>query len=341
MENQEVNCTIRRYMLTLKLLKAMLHINFMSKIFIPIGTFALLVFLIIWLWQRQPTTPIKSEPPQKVQTQNDQKQNLDETLKIQNNLVVKSQKAQIKGKINPLDYFIIASSSFSKITRANEKGDFEIEISLEKGLNLLDYATTSKDLKKLSKNSLTYYLLPDSPFKTVYAGSVKSIFDTLVTITTPSGDINARTSSATELEIPSPDETEKPVVSSLKNVRVGDYAISLGESIDQNSQTSQKLTVIRQDKPQNTAKIISAQIITSPNKNVFSVKNLSDEKIIELLTSKDTQIQLENLGASPTPTLKSTAKTPEASQIVKDKNAIIIYHDESGKNIVDLIYLLP
>lgn len=326
----------------LKLLKVMLYLKTMSKIFIPIGAFALLVFLIVWLWQRQPTTPIKTETQQKQATQSAQSQSSsDDPLKIQNNLVVKTQKAVIKGKINPRDYFIVASNSFKKIVRANEKGDFEIEVSLGKDLNLLDYAITPKDLKKISQNSLAYFQLPDAQFKSVYAGSVKSVFDTLVTVTTPNGDVNLRTSGSSQLEIPAPEDETDTSAGTLKDIRVGDYAISLGESIDENSQTSQKLTIVRQDKPLNTSKIVLSQIITSPVKNIFTVKNLQDSKVIELITSTNTQVQLEDQNPSPTPSPKSSSKTPADSQIAKDKNSIIIYHQEGNKNVADLVYLLP
>lgn len=319
----------------------------MSKIFLGIGSLALLIFLIVWLWQRQPSGPTQSVTPQKTESKTDQKQNVQAaTAKPQDNLIVSSQNIKIKGKLNPNEHLIIASNTFNKIVKTGNTGDFEVEVALQKGLNLLDYTSVSSDLKNINKHSLTYYNSAEKKFKSVYAGTVKSIFDTLLTITTPSGEINARTSRSTQLEIPQSEEDseiEESTSTALRNIRVGDFAITLGENSDQNTQVSSSLTIIRQSKPQNNARTITAQIATAPKQNNFTAKNLADSKVIELTITKETVVQLEvETPAAATPTPKSSPKTQSpASQIIKDKNAIVIYHQDSDKNIVDLIYLLP
>lgn len=318
----------------------------MSKIFLGVASLALLIFLIVWLWQRQPSGPNEPITPQETDSKSDQKQNAQAaTAKPQDDLVVSSQNIKIKGKLNPNDYLIIASNTFNKIVKTGDAGDFEVEVTLQKGLNLLDYISVSSDLKNINRNSLTYYFSPDKKFKSVYAGVVKSIFDTLLTITTPNGEVNARTSRSTVLEIPQSEENlgiEESTSTALRNIRVGDFAISLGENSDQNTQVSGSLTILRQNKPQNNTKTMTAQIATTPKQNAFSAKNLTDSKVLELTLTKETIVQEDAQTPAASPTPKASPKTQSlTSQIVKDKNAIIIYHQENEKNIVDLIYLLP
>lgn len=316
----------------------------MSKVFLGIGSLALLVILIVWLWQRQPSAPQQSVLSQKTESESNQNPTDDKSaLKPQDNLVVATEKIKIKGKLNPNDYLIIASNNFNKVTKAGVVGDFEVEVALQTGLNLIDYIAASSDLKNLNKNPLTFYYSPDKKFKSVYTGSVKSIFDTLLTITTTNGEINARTSRSTELDIPSaePDAgIEESTSTALRNIRVGDYAISLGENSDQNTQNSASITIIRQNIPQNNTRTVTAQIVSIPKQNIFTAKNLSDSKAIELTLTKTTEVQTEN-GNPPSSPIAKASPNAQTSQIIKDKNAIIIYREESAKNIADLIYLLP
>lgn len=314
----------------------------MSKIFVGITSLALLIFLIVWLWQRQPSGPVQTAPTQKTEVEKTGPQTSENsTAKPQDNLIVASEKIKIKGKLTPNNYLVIASNTFNKIVKTENDGNFEIEVNLQKGLNLIDYVSISSDLKNVSISPLTYYNTADKKFKSVYAGTVKSIFDNLLTVTTPNGEINARTSKTTELDIPQSEEElgiKESTSTALRNIRVGDYAITLGENSDQNTQISGNLEIIRLNKPQNNAKILTAQIASNPKQNSFTAKNLVDSKVVELTITKETTIQLEAETPAASPSPKSSPKTP-ASQITKDKNAIIIYHEEAGKNIIDLIYL--
>lgn len=318
----------------------------MSKFFLGIGSLALLIFLIVWLWQRQPSGPSQTVLSQQTKAKDAQIQPAaDSVAKPLDNLVVATEKIKIRGKLSPNDYLVITSNLFNKIVKTEIDGSFEVELTLQKDLNLIDYISLSSDLKKINVYPLTFFFSPDKKFKSVQAGSVKSIFDTLLTLTTPNGEINVRTSAATELAIPKleEDETAESTGAALRSIRVGDYAISLGENSDSNSQNSQSLTIIRQNKPQNNQKTVTAQIATAPKQNAFLAKNLSDSKAFDLVITKETEIQLETAipgAADPTPKAPPTTQSL-SSQIVKDKNAIIIYHEENGKNIADLIYLLP
>ncbi len=315
----------------------------MSKFILGSVSLALLIFLIVWLWQRQPSTPEQTVLSQKTESETNQNPTDSKSAsKPQDNLVVATEKIKIKGILNPSDYLIIASNNANSVTKAGAAGDFEVEVTLQSGLNLIDYISTSSDLKNLTKNPLTFYYSPDKKFKSVYAGSVKSIFDSLLTITTSNSEINARTSRSTELDIPTAEEDagiEESTSTALRNIRVGDYAISLGENSDQNTQISESLTIIRKNVPQNNTRTVTAQIASIPKQNIFTAKNLSDSKAIELTLTKITEVQTENQIPPTSPIAKASPNTP-ASQIIKDKNAIIIYHEENGKNIVDLIYIL-
>lgn len=315
----------------------------MSKIFLGIGSLALLIFLIVWLWQRQPSGPVQTVLSQQTKAQDSQKQPAaDSMAKPQDNLVVATGKIKIRGKLNPNDYLVITSNLYNKIVKTEIDGSFNVEVTLQKDLNLIDYISLSSDLKKISVYPLTFYYSPDKKFKSVQSGSVKSIFDTLLTLSTPNGEINVRTSTSTELDIPKleEDQTAESTGAALRSIRVGDYAISLGENSDQNTQNSGSLTIIRQNIPQNNTRTVTAQIASIPKQNKFTAKNLSDSKVIDLTLSKTTQVQTENVTPPPSPVAKTTPNTL-TSQITKDKNAIIIYHEEADINLIDLIYLLP
>lgn len=295
----------------------------------------LLIFLIIWLWQRQPLAPKEAEFSQKSTESQNQKQN-DKSTSSLDNLVSNSQKIAIKGKTDPKSYLVIASNSLFLVSKPTGTGEFDLEITLEKGLNLINYSQINSDLKTHQQKSLTYFFDPKDQSKTVFAGTVKSIFDALITLTSPNNEVNIRTSRDTQFDVPA-SKDEEATESALNNIRVGDFAITLGDISDKDTQIAKKITIIRDNKPQNSAQILTAQIITSPKQNNFSVKNLEDSEILELTVNKETEIQTEGNDSQESPTPKSSP----ISQIAKDKNAIIIYHQEGSKNIVDLIYLLP
>lgn len=313
----------------------------MGKFLLGIGSLFLLIILIIWLWQRQPTEPmqIASAP----ETKTTASENSDNTkLNPDNNLVLKSDLIAIKSKTSPNNYFVIASETTNLVNKSDTEGNINLQINLQKGLNLIKLTQISEDLKVVSEEILTYYVDKDESAKTVYSGTVKSIFDTLITLTAPDGEINISTSQTTKLDIPKPEDSEnESTQSALNAIRVGDYGISLGEKSEKNTQVSKSLSILRDTKPANGYQILTTLIVSNPNKNLFSAKSLTDSKVFDLALDKNSQFQDQNQQPSPSPKTSTKTQTDQFEQIVKDKKAIVIFHSQKDKNIVDRIFLLP
>lgn len=316
-----------------------------KKILFPLTILLLAIFSIIWLWQRQP--PIQKEEVLSQKSQSQENQNPQDGKKageFPNNIVSNQQSLQLKGKIKPKDFIVITSNSFSLIAPSDNNGNFEANVNLSNGLNLINYQTVSNDLKEIQGKSLTYYFDKSQKSKTVYAGTVKNIFDTLITISTPEGDISLQSSGDTQFALPQPeDDNQNTKIGSspLKDIRVGDFAVSLGNISSNNAQIAQKIIILRTEKPQNLSQVITAQVAQSPKNNFFTVKNLRDSKIVELNLTSDSQIQIENAAPPPTPKTQNKSQIANIGEIIKEKNAIIVYHSNQEKLIVDRVLLLP
>jgi len=96
----------------------------------------------------------------------------------------------------------------------------------------------------------------------------------------------------------------------------------------ENQLEAKKIEINRGDKPQNLRRLTVVKTLTAPRQNLFSAKDQENGEIKEFTLTKTSQIFLDGNEA------KSTG-------ITRDKNAIIISHEEKGKGLVDLIYLLP
>lgn len=289
-------------------------------------------YLVIWLWQRQPYPPPTPQPtPVQEATSSvaGQKSQQGPILALKNNQILQSPQLKVEGKTD-LDQFIVIYSNDYQAVAKSASGNFSTEITLSSGLNLIELSTVDHDQSKIDRRPLTLYLDPkETGSSVVFAGSVKSIFDTLLTLTTPNGDKNVRTAQTTKITIPEDEEESKNAT--VKNVRIGDYAIALGNPPDSgadNSLIAARIEILRKDKPQNYIRVVSATIITAVVQNLFSVKNSNDGKIIELTAVRDSQIQVDD-------------KDGKTADIARDKNAIVFYHQDGDKNIADLIYLIP
>lgn len=288
-------------------------------------------YLVTWLWQRQPypATPEVTPLSEATSSVAGQKSQQGLTLALKNNQILQSPQLKVEGKADPDQLIAIYTNDYQAIAKSIG-GNFSTQITLSSGLNLIELSTISHDQSKTDRQVLTLYLEPKETGSTVvFAGSVKSIFDTLLTLTTPNGDKNVRTSKTTEIVIPEDEEESKNAT--VKNVRIGDWAIALGnppEGGADDSLIAARIAILRKDKPQNNIRVARATIITSVVQNLFSVKNSADGKIIELSLARDSQIQIEG-------------KDGKTADIVRDKTAIVFYHTEADKNLVDLIYLLP
>lgn len=282
---------------------------------------------LVWLWQRQPKSQqaISFLEESQESTPQAQKESNDLEISPKDGLVLTQNLVKFKGKASADTFVTIYSNDFQTVTRATKSGDFEKEVELANGLNLITLAILNQKQELEQEKSLTLFVTEESVGNTVFAGSVKSIFDTLVTITTPNGDRSVRTSKSTKIDVPQEEQSTGPAI---KNIRVGDYAIALGNAQDKDTQVATSLQIIRDDKPQNTKVLTKAVIITNVKNNLFSAKKVASGEIAEFSLAKQSKVEKDD---SP---LKIT-------DITRDKNAFIFYHPEKNQNIVDLVFLLP
>lgn len=287
-----------------------------------------LLFLIFWLWQRQPKTIIRSIGGKTSQDQDQKAQNLvQDPFSPKNCSVLFEAKSTLKGKVAPNSYLAIFSNDYHSITKSDDSGSFEVELVLSKGLNLFDVVVVSQEVKEIEKRSLQFYYSSEkTDANCAFAGSVKSIFDNLLTVTLPTGDVKITIQNSTQTQIP--EDEEESTRTAASQIRIGDYVTSLGKTSDFQSQLSQNLTVSRTDKPKNNKQITIVKTLTKVNKNILPVKILKDEKITDFTLSKDTEVQIN----------QASAKTQD---IVPDKFAIIIFEQSSQKSIADFVYILP
>ena len=289
------------------------------------------IFFLYWLWQRQPQ-PKELQTPETI-SENKSAQKKEEKLVTTPpaGSVQTSSKIKIEGKTKPELFVAIFSNDLAIITRSDKSGAFHQEVTLEQGLNQIEIVTISKDLKEDQHDSLLLYLAAESDMGTaVFAGPVKSIFDTLLTISGESGEISVRTTQTTKIKLPPPPGDEEATGPAIKNIRVGDFLIALGDpSDDRSDQLKAKLVeVVRENKPQNLRKLTLVKILSVARQSLFSAKSLADNSILELTIDKASQVTVDG-------------KEAKSADIEKNKNAIIIYHPDANKKLLDLIYLLP
>lgn len=281
---------------------------------------------MFWLWQRQPKPQQAISFLGKSPESTFQAQKESDNLQIspQDNLVLTQNLVKFKGKA-AADTFVTIYANNLQIVSSTKSGDFAKEVELANGLNLITLTIFNQKLEKGQEKQLTLFVTAESVGNTVFAGSVKSIFDTLVTIATPNGDRNIRTSKSTKIDVP---EEKQSTGAAIKNIRVGDYAIALGDSQDKDTLVAQKLQIVRENKPQNSKQFVAGKIITNVRANLFSIKNQANDQIIELTLTKNSQVNIgENQG--------------KTTDIIRDKTALIFYHPDGDKKIVDLVYLIP
>ena len=300
----------------------------MKKLVLSIVIISGFVALAAWLWTLQPTgkpDSVLSEKNQIIQTP-EQTSNYDPA----DFSVLKTTAIILKGKAEPDQIVAISTGTSNTIIKADPNGNFQQGLTLQKGLNLVKVTTVSPDLKNAEEKILTYDVNSDTPSTIVFAGSVKTIFDTLITVSTPSGEKSIRAGKSTAWDIPKEKETGESTPSTeLESVRIGDYAIAVGNYPDEKGQTdtivAQKITILRENKPTNDSTIIAGTTLTATTNNTLSVKNSKDETV-ELTLDKNT-------------TATIAGKDAPTESISKDKTAIIIYHQEDENNILDAIYI--
>jgi len=280
------------------------------------------------LWQRQPRGPSERQATDSSQISDKVKKEA-ETFQISpaHGTVVDSQTITMSGKSEPNSLVLIYSNDTSGVAKTREDGSYQLQSSLEPGLNLLKIIFVSPSGQITQEENLTLYFSQKDVGKTVAAGSVKSIFDNLVTVTTQTEDINIRTAKSTIFDVPK-EEDVKEATEEVDNIRIGDYVIATGDASDQDSLIAKNLQVIRTNKPQLTKQMVIAKIASTLRQNIFSAKNNKDAKIIEFTLDKNSEILQDG-------------NEVKSEIITKDKSAIIFYTEDNDTSLIDLIYLLP
>ena len=285
-------------------------------------------YAIWWLWQRQP----KIQTEQKKQTSMEQikpSQNAGFVKNPKDLQVLASGKIDIAGKVDGETYIVIVSNSTSAIGKSAKDGEFKIPIELSEELNLLDIQVFDNNLNAQGAEEKTLFVAQKETLPQnwqVYAGSVKSILDNLITLNTQTGEKNVKKDTKTNLILPSPPSSKKQKPTPDESIRIGDFAIALGE-VKEEILNAQNLEIIRENKPQITKKILIAKILTVPKANKFNAKDNEANRILDFTLDKNSKI-LKN------------GQSVNDTDIQKDLNAIIVYQDKDEKSLVDLVYLL-
>ncbi|OGD91763.1 hypothetical protein A3D07_02360 [Candidatus Curtissbacteria bacterium RIFCSPHIGHO2_02_FULL_42_15] len=286
------------------------------------------IYSIYWLWQRQPKpAQIKQETTNQVQTPKPQKAGFVQVPK--DSQILSSGKIEISGKVDSEAYIVVVSNSTSAIGRSEKSGEFKIPIELARGLNLLDIQVFNNNLSAIGSEQKTVYVAEGEPLPQnweVYAGSVKSILDNLITLTTSTGEKSVKKETKTNLILPSPILSKKPAPAPDESIRIGDFAIALGEVKDE-ILNAQDLEIIRENKPQITRKISIAKILTVAKAGKFSAKDTEANKILDFTLGKNS-------------TVIKNGQSAKDTDIQKDSNAIIVYQDEDDERLADFVYLL-
>src|SRR3990167_8963706 len=299
------------------------------NIFFFLAIFSSLVFAIWWLWQRQPKTPTDEKKQPSMEQIKPQK-NTDFVKNPKDSQILQSAKTEFQGKTNGEAYVVIVTNSTSTIDKSEKNGEFKIPIELSAGLNLLEIKIFDNNLSPAGSEQKTVYVKENEPLPQnwqIFAGSVKGILNNLITLTTPTGEKSVKKDTKTNLILPSPILSKKPTPAPDDSIRIGDFAIALGETKDE-ILNAQNLEIIRENKPQITKKVSIAKILTSAKANKFSAKQNEENKILDFTLDKNSKILKNGQSAKDT-------------DIAKDLNAIIVYQDEDGERLIDLAYLLP
>jgi len=279
------------------------------------------IFFSYWLWQRQPkkTTP---QPETKV-TQDEIIKSDDENIVVkttpEDGAIVDNNALPLTIKTSAQNYFAVSATADNPITKTDDKGQAKVDLKLSDGLNIVKVTVFNRGFSKTFDKQIAIYLKPakkNVDAKILAAGTVKNLFEDVVTITTFAGDKNIKTKGA-KVASPSP----SPVSKSKSLLVLGNPASS-----DQIEATS--IEIFRDNKPQLTKEVSIVKILSKVKDNSFSVKVEKGNNIEEFSLPKD-------------PAISKDGQKGTADDIQKDKKAIIISHPQDNKKIVDLVYLLP
>lgn len=300
--------------------------NRLAKYLVILILAASFIFGLWWLWQRQP----KPKFSQETQIANlDNKPTEGSPISPPDLTVQTTQKVSFKGKTKVNSLIVFYSNNFATVTKSDNDGNFaSSEVTFEKGFNQVNMAVI---LDNLAQNTTFNYLLADDTKDgdIIYAGPVKKILDTLITISLNLDEKNVRTLNSV-FTFSQDLNSEEAALSPIKRIRIEDFIIAQGflpQDKNDNQLKAKRIEVFRQN-PVNTRSLAIAKIIAGPKQNKLQAKVTSDNSLLELTASKETRIQMDK-------------ETVQLKDVKKDKNAILVYHLEEDKKLIDLIYLLP
>lgn len=301
----------------------------MAKIAITVIFTLAIVAFMYWLWQRQPRIPQVTTPQIQQVTGAEREQSLQ--IKPQDGSILAQNKITFEGQTKPNQIVLIYSNDFASAVSSDKNGNFSQNATLVGGLNIVQIVYQQNDPKQSQKYTLTYLVAAKSdPGKTnVFAGSVKSIFDTVLVITWQGKDKTINAARDIDVILPkNKGEESEATGSAFSNLRLRDFIIATGTLTKNGQLTAKSLEVIRENPPQMLAQFAQIKILNAPNKNSFSARDETTSEIVAYSVDKNTEI------------LQDSQKV-QAKDIAKDKKALVVYHSEKNQNLVDFIYLLP
>jgi len=305
-----------------------------AKIIIIIASVAALFYFMYWLWQRQPKEQPQPEP-QSQNTQNQIVENKNEEVTITttpaDGAIVDNADSTLAIKTKAASFVAIFSNSFSQIAKTDSAGLVTQDEKFDSALNLIQISIFTDDFtKRIDKKIAIYTRNAKTPpsANVVVAGTVKNIFQNVITVDSFGQDNKIKQDSATKINYPTPLPAAKKSATNNQDIRVGDYLIVLGKTGTVDEISALNIDIYRDSKPQIQKDIGQYLLLTPVKNNVFSAKGGSENQISEFTLNKNSQIS-------------KGGQTASATDITKGQKALIVFHPEADKKIADLIYLLP
>lgn len=300
----------------------------MGKFIVSLFFTTLIIVSVYLLWQRQPKGQLPQKPEIEPATQEAESNNTPKLIDSpKNNSTSSSTNIKFLGQSLPSTFVSIYTNDMHVILKTDDLGKFEKELSVPAGLQFIRAQSFNADLTPDKNQDLTMFISGNQNGDEVQAGVVKTIFDTVVTITTNLGDKDIKTTKSTQFNTPK-DEDVEATTTAEDLVRVGDFIIAIGNSYNNKNLDAKSIQIIRDTTPHNSELLVSVKIIKPVVKNSFSAANIADSQNIQFTLDNSSQITKED-------------KSTTSKEISKDKRGFIFYRIDGDKNIVDLLYLLP
>ena len=254
------------------------------------------IFFSYWLWQRQPkkTTP---QPETKV-TQDEIIKSDDENIVVkttpEDGAIVDNNALPLTIKTSAQNYFAVSATADNPITKTDDKGQAKVDLKLSDGLNIVKVTVFNRGFSKTFDKQIAIYLKPakkNVDAKILAAGTVKNLFEDVVTITTFAGDKNIKTKGAKVASpSPSPVSKSKSPNPAEQKFRVGDFLLVLGNPASSDQIEATSIEIFRDNKPQLTKEVSIVKILSKVKDNSFSVKVEKGNNIEEFSLPKDPAI---------------------------------------------------